>query len=358
MATLKDVARAAGVSVMTVSRVLTGDGYASERTREKVERAARRLGYVRNQIASSLVTGRTMSLGMIVPDISAVHFAEIAFGAETTANKAGYFLTLCNTNGDLDQEKHSLNFLHQARVDGVIMAGARLPDAELLPALTQHPAFVSINHPVPPNLGGNVISEHAQGMFASVEHLARLGRKTIAFMAGPKHSFSASERMRGFRQAMHAFDLSIDPELIVPDEANLEEGFQSEYEWFNSANPGSARWSQLRTQLGERGAYGLLTNHARVDAILCFNDNLAVAALRACIKLGRRVPDDVAIIGCDDIPLAGQVTPTLTTQRVPRYEMGKRAVQLLIERIEGTSRQETVVFSHELVLRESAPALR
>ncbi len=357
MTTVKDVARVAGVSTMTVSRVLTGNGYVSEGTRTKVEHAVRRLGYVRNQIASSLATGRTMSLGMIVPDISAAHFSEMAFGAETTATKAGYILTLCNTNGTLDQEKHALSFLQQARVDGIIMAGARLPDSELLPALAQHRAFVSINHPVPPELGGNVVSKHAQGMYPAVEHLVKLGRKRIAFMMGPKPSYSAKERMRGFLQAMKAFGRTVDPELIVPDEANLEDGYRSEYEWFNSAGPGSARWSELRTQMGERGAFGLLTVHPEVDAIVCFNDNFAVAALRACVKLGRRVPDDVAIVGCDDIPVASQVTPALTTQRIPRFEMGKRAVELLIGRIDGERQQKTASFPHEFIVRASAPAL-
>src|SRR5574337_215359 len=222
MTTAKDVAREAGVSMMTVSRVLTGNGYVSDRTRTKVELAVQKLGYVRNQIASSLATGLTMSLGMIVPDISAAHFSEIAFGAETTATKAGYILTLCNTNGILDQEKHALSFLHQSRVDGIIIAGARLPDSELLPALAQHRAFVSINHPVPAELGGNVVSKHAQGMFPAVEHLVKLGRKRIAFMAGPKPSYSAKERMRGFVHAMKAFGRTVDPELIVPDERSEE----------------------------------------------------------------------------------------------------------------------------------------
>jgi LacI family transcriptional regulator len=355
--TIHDVARAAGVSAITVSRVLTGNGYASAATRAQVERAAKKLAYVPNRIASSLASGRTMSIGMIVPDISSAYFSEVALGAETTATKAGYNLILCNTNGRTDQEKHLLSYLHQARVDGIIIASARSTDTELLPALKRHPAFVSINRPFPPKLGGNIVSAHAKGMIAAIEHFVRLGRRTIGFMAGPEHSYTADERMRGFRWAMKTFDLPTNPALIIPNAANYENGYRNQYEWFNSVDAGSMRWHELRAALGVRGALALLSAQPQVDAIACFNDQLAFGALRACAQLGRRVPHDVAIIGCDDIPLASQVTPALTSQHIQRYEIGKRAVQMLIERINGSRHQDTIVFPHELIIRASAPAV-
>ena len=355
--TIHDVARAAGVSAITVSRVLTGNGYASAATRAQVERAAKKLGYVPNRIASGLASGRTLSLGMIVPDISSAYFSEVALGAETTATKAGYNLILCNTSGRPEQEKHLLSYLHQARVDGIIIASPRSTESELLPALKRHPAFVSINRPFPPRLGGNIVSDYAKGMFATIEHFVRLGRRTIAFMAGPEHSYTTDERMRGFRQAMKKFNLLIDPALIVPNAANYENGARNQYEWFNAVDAGSARWHELRATLGVRGALALLTAQPKVDAIACFNDQFAFGALRACAQLGRRVPDDVAIIGCDDIPLASQVTPTLTSQHIQRYEIGKCAVQMLIERINGNRQTETIVFPHQLVVRASAPTI-
>ena len=357
MVTIRDVARTAGVSIKTVSRVLTGNGYASAATRAQVERAAKKLGYVPNRIASGLATGRTQSVGMVIPDIAAVHFAEIALGAQTAAMKLGYHLILANTNGNLDEEKHVLRFLHQTRVDGIILAGARLPDSDLLPALKQYPAFVSINHPVPSELGASVTSEHAKGIAAAVEHLVRSNRRVIAFMAGPVNSYSAKERRRGFLRAMKKFECLIDPALIVPYETNYAEGFHSQYEWFSSADVGSARWSDWRATFGARGACELLTAHPQVDGIVCFDDQTAFGVLRACVQLGRRVPDDIAVIGCNDIPLAVQATPTLTTQRIPRYQIGKRAAELLIECINGNRKQDPVVFPHELIFRESAPAV-
>ncbi|MCI0477838.1 MAG: LacI family transcriptional regulator [Anaerolineales bacterium] len=357
MVTIREVAQAAGVSIKTVSRVLTGNGYASAATRAQVERAAKKLGYVPNRIASSLASGHTMSLGMIVPDISSAYFSEVALGAETTATHAGYNLILCNSNGRPEQEKHLLNFLHQARVDGVIIASPRSTDTDLLPALKRYPAFVSINRPFPPRLGGNIVSDHAKGMFAVIEHFIRLGRRTIAYMAGPEHSYTADERLRGFRAAMKKFDLPINRALIIPNAANYENGARNQYEWFNSVDAGSPRWHELRATLGVRGALALLSAHPKVNAVACFNDQFAFGVLRACAQLRRRVPDDVAIIGCDDIPLASQVMPTLTSQHIQRYEIGKRAVQMLIERINGARHQETVVFPHELIIRASAPAV-
>jgi len=137
---------------------------------------------------------------------------------------------------------------------------------------------------------------------------------------------------------MKKFERPVDPALIVPYETNYAEGFHSQYEWFSSADVGSARWSELRATFGARGACALLTEHPQVDGIVCFDDQTAFGVLRACAQLGRRVPDDLAVIGCNDIPLAVQATPPLTTQRIPRYPIGKRAVELLVERINGNRR--------------------
>ncbi len=354
-ATIHDVARAAGVSAITVSRVLSGNGYASETTRQQVARAAEKLGYVPNRIASSLSSGRTQTIGMVIPDIASVHFAEIALGAENAATRAGYHLILSNTIGNRDHEKHVLAFLHQTRVDGVILAGARLPDDDLMHALAPHRAFVSINHPLAAPNGGNIVSEHAKGMMLAVAHTVSSQRRVIAFIAGPKHSYSARERLRGFRAAMKKFERPIRADLIVGYETNYGEEFPSQWEWFNAADVGSTQWNERRASFGSRGARTMLAAHPEVDAVVCFDDQIAFGVLQACAELGRRVPDDVAVIGCNDIPLALQATPQLTTQRIERYQMGKRAVEMLIEQLNGTPHPDSVVFPHTLIVRASAP---
>jgi LacI family transcriptional regulator len=355
-ATIRDVARVTGVSIKTVSRVVSGQGYVSERTRRQVERGVQKLGYVPNKVASSLASGRTKSIGMVIPDIASVHFAEIALGAENAATQAGYQLMLSNTTGSQEKEKQVLSHLHQVRVDGVIVAGARLPDDALLQGLGQYPAFVSIDHPLISDHGGNIVSEHAKGTALAVEHLAQSQRQEIAFIAGPKNSYSAAERLRGFLQAMKKLDREVLADLIVKYETNYGDEFPSQWEWFNATDVGSAQWNERRALLGSRGAYALLAAHPEIDALVCFDDQTAFGALRACAQLGRRVPDDVAIIGCNDIPLAIQVTPTLTTQRIPRYQIGKRAVEMLLGQLHGAPHPAPVVFPHELIIRESAPA--
>jgi LacI family transcriptional regulator len=356
MVTIKDVARAAGVSTQTVSRAISGKGYIAAETLARVRDAIHRLGYTPNRVASSMATGHTRSIGMVVPDISYSFFPEIVLGAETAARQAGYNLILCNTAEDDDQERRVIAFLHEARVDGLILAGARLPDSELLDALAGHRHFVSINHPVPPELGGGVRSDHIRGVALAVDHLIQGGRRVIAYMAGPEHVYAAQERGRGFLRAMAEAGRPPDPALIVPHAANLTDGRRTLREWLAAGEAGADAWHAARATLGCRGAVGLLRDRPDVDSIICYDDQIAVGALQACAALGRRVPDDVAITGCNDLPLASQVTPRLTTQRIPRYQMGAAAAQMLIERIGGDTARAEVIFPHQLIVRESAPA--
>lgn len=356
MATIKEVANEAGVSIRTVSRVLNENGYVSEDARAKIERASRKLGFVPNQAARSLASGRTTTIGMVVPDISFVYFSELAFSVETAAAQAGYSMILCNTNSGIEEEKRALKILHAMRVDGVIMATSYMPMGDLMLALAPHTAFVSINRPVPSEVGGNVLSESAKGSSAAVEHLVKSGRKVIAYMTGAPDAYTSSERLRGFLQAIKEANRTISPSLIVSYEANLN-GYSSLHEMLQSAEVGSDHWNQIRLGFGQYGAFQLLRDHPQVDAIVCHDDQFAYGALRACAELGRRVPDDVAIIGCNDIPLASQTVPTLTTQRIPRYQMGAAAVKMLIERINGNPNPEPIVFPHELIFRQSAPAI-
>jgi len=356
MVTIKDVARAAGVSTQTVSRAISGKGYIAAATLAHVQDAIHRLGYTPNRVASSMATGHTRSIGMIVPDISYSFFPEIVLGAETAAREAGYNLILCNTAEDDDQERRVIAFLHEARVDGLILGGARLPDSGLLAALAVHRHFVSINHPVPPELGGSVRSDHVRGIALAVDHLIQCGRRAIAYMAGPEHVYAAQERRRGFVWAMTEAGRAPDPALIVPYAANLIEGRWTLREWLAAGEAGAAAWHEARATLGRRGARDLLRDRPDVDSIICYDDQIAVGALQACAELGRRVPDDIAITGCNDLPIASQVTPRLTTQRIPRYQMGVAAAEMLIERINGDTARGEVVFAHQLIVRESAPA--
>lgn len=355
MATMSDVARAAGVSKQTVSRVFSGRGYVSAEARARVEQAARALGYVPNRVASSLATGQTKTIGIVVPDITSVYFAEMVMGAEHAARKAGYNSILCDASEVSAEEKDLLHFLHEARVDGVIVVSPRLEEDALLPALAQHRAAVTINRPLPPQLAGDVHSDHAGGTAQAVEHLARTGRRTVAYMAGPARAFAARERLRGFVQGMKDAGLTLRPDLIVPYLGYVDDSVRDQGELLRSLQAGSPIWRDIHHTIGHLGALGLLSAHPEVDGLVCYDDGYAIGALRACRELGVRVPDDVAIIGCNDIPLVEHLSPALTTQRVPCYQMGVKAAEMLFERIAGRC-PEPAVFAHELVIRESAPA--
>lgn len=355
MATMSDVAREAGVSKQTVSRVFSGRGYVSAETRARVEQAARSLGYVPNRVASSLATGRTKTIGIVVPDITSAYFAETVTGAEHAARKAGYNTILCDTSEVSAEENDLLQLLFAARVDGVILVSPRLDEDDLLPALAQHRAAVTINRPLPPQLAGDVHSDHAAGMASAVQHLARIGRRTVAYMAGPAHAFAARERLRGFVQGMKDAGLTLRPDLIVPYLGYVDESVRDEGELQRSLLAGSPSWRDVHHTIGHVNALGLLSAHPEVDGLICYDDGYAIGALRACRELGWRVPGDVAIIGCNDIPLIEHLSPALTTQRVPSYRMGEKAAEMLIERMAGRC-PEPAVFAHELIIRESAPA--
>jgi LacI family transcriptional regulator len=355
MVTIRDVARAANVSAQTVSRAFSGRGYVSAEARARVEQAARTLGYVPNRVASSLATGQTKTIGIVVPDITSVYFAEIVTGAEHAARKAGYNTILCDASEISAKEKDLLHLLYEARVDGVIVVSPRLEEDELLPALAWHRAAVTINRPLPLQLAGDVHSDHAGGTALAVQHLARSGRRTVAYMTGPARAFAARERLRGFVQAMKDAGLTLRPELIVPYLGYVDESVRDQGELLRSLQAGSPYWRDLHHTIGRLGALGLLSTYPKVDSLVCYDDGYAIGALRACRELGRRVPDDVALIGCNDIPLIEHLTPALTTQRVPCYQMGARAAEILIERIAGRC-PEPAVFAHELIIRESAPA--
>jgi len=326
--TITDVAREAGVSTQTVSRVLNHKGELSPATRQLVEEVIHRLGYRPNAIARSLVTRRTLSLGLVVPDITNPFFPEIARGAEETALAAGYNVFLCNTIEQPEREVSVLRSLEEKRVDGVVVCSARLPDEQLFPLLRRQRAVVLVNRMAPPEVAGTVRVDDASGSEQAVRHLCAGGRRRLGMLSGPATSFSGKERTRGFLEAARAAGVTVESSCFVSCAPTLDGGHQA--------------------------ARAVLTSGRDVHGLVCYNDLVAVGALQACRDLGVRVPDDVAIVGCDDIPLASLVTPALTTVRISKFEIGAAAVRMLLDRVEGTSDRAEVVMHPELIVRASA----
>ena len=326
--TIADVAKKAGVSTMTVSRAINNKGEITEATRQKVLQVAAELSYRPSRIARSLVTRKTMQIGLVVPDITNPFFSQIALGAQNAAWEAGYNLLLLNTMEDLEREEAILDLLEESQVDGVILCSPRLLEAQLENQLTKQAATVLINRPIASEVVGLIHIADEAGAAQAIKHLISGGRKRIALLSGPPHSFSGKNRQKGYVKALEQAGLPVDPTLQCPCDPTPEGGMLAD---------------------------SLLEKHPEIDALFCYNDLVAVGALQACTALGKRVPQDVAIVGVDDIPVANLINPRLTTLKTPKYEIGLTAVELLLQRLRGQTEQSVKFFKQQLVVRKSAP---
>ncbi len=327
---IADVARETGVSAQTVSRALNNKGEISAETRTRVLEIVERLGYRPNTLARGLVTHKTSTLGLVVPDIANPFFSEVTRGAEDAAHRAGYSLLLCNTMENPTREMEALRTLEEQQVDGILLCSSRLSEEELGAMLARLPAVVLVNRESPGDDLKSVCVDDEAGARCATQHLLHSGHRSIAFLAGPPASHSGRRRAQGYQGALSEVGIPVDPELSVACTPYLEGGYDA--------------------------ARQLLSCRPEIDAFLCYNDLVAVGALQACAAHGLRVPDDIAVVGCDDILLAGLVTPPLTTLRSDMRALGAEAVGLLLRRLAGCADScENIVLQPELIVRASAP---
>jgi len=331
--TIADVAAAAGVSMMTVSRALNNKEGVSEATRQRILQIAQEMGYRPSGVARGLATQRTRTIGLVVPDIANPFFALIARGVENVARIHNYTIFLLNSDEDPDREIAILHSLWEQRVDGLILCSSRLEETRLTARLERFPHVVLVNRrletAVPRLCTLNVADE--QGARQAVDYFIAAGHTQIAFIAGPETSRSGRRRLQGYRQSLQAGGLPYRAELVrrcVPD-----------------------------TEGGYAAAAALLNQCPQVTAVFAYNDLTATGVLRAAADLGRRVPQDLAIIGVDDIPLASLVTPALSTLRIAKRELGARAMRLLTQLMSGAPLLEAChqLIIPELLLRETTP---
>lgn len=331
---MADVARQAGVSLMTVSRVVNNKDDVSADTRQHVQTTIKQLGYRPSDVARGLVTKRTGAIGLVVPDVSNPYFSEVVRGAEHVAYAKNYSVLLCNTEEDTRRELAVLQSLEEKCVDGVVLCSSRLTEDELEEAISRHPAAVLVNRRLEftderGGVGVVTLDDIAGGQMAT-QHLLERGHRAIGFLAGPPTSHSGQGRMEGYRTAMTAA------------------GAAPFSQWVKHCAP--------TVEGGRVSTRELLGDNPELTALFCFNDLVAIGALQTCVDLGLVVPDDVAIVGFDDIPLAALVTPALTTCRTSRYELGTQAMELLLERIDGCTEEcKEIVLPTELIVRNSAP---
>lgn len=332
--TMSDVAREAGVSLMTVSRVINNKGEISPDTRRRVQEVVEKLGYRPSGIARSLATRRTYTIGLIVPDIANPYFSGMAHGAAKIAYSEGFSVLLCDCEENPELELEMLNVLEEKRVDGVIVASPRSTTNKLIPVLSRHSNVVIVNRIIDessdPRELAHVINDDKEGGYLVTKFLLDHGHVVVGFLAGPKISYGYLQRDLGYRSALKEHNLDYRPEIVQHCPPTVEGG--------------------------RKAAIQLLQDHPEIDALVCFNDLVAIGALQCCYKLGIKVSEDLAIIGYDDIPMASWVRPSLTTCRVNFEEMGGFASQLLVQRIRGCAEDcKNIVLEPELVLRYSAP---
>lgn len=332
--TMSDVAREAGVSLMTVSRVVNNKGEISDETRLRVQTVIERLGYRPSGIARSLAGGQTYTIGLVVPDIANPYFSGIAHGVASVANDEGFGVLLCDCEEITSLELSMLDVLEEKRVDGVIVAAPRTPSEKLLPTLVRHPKVVIVNRLFEdgegPTARGYVMNNDKTGGYIATEHLAKRGHRSIGFLAGPATSYGSKQRMLGYRAALKDNGLGFNSKIVENCKPTVDGG--------------RAATKQL------------LRENPKLTALFCFNDLLAIGALQCCEQLGRKVPADLAIVGYDDIPMASWVTPALTTCKVSFEDMGKAAMQLLIDHINDCDGDcKNVVLEPQLIIRNSAP---
>lgn len=330
-ATIRDVAREAGVSHMTVSRVLNNKGKISPATREKVLSTIEKLNFHPSRTARNLAMQRTYSLGFIVPDIANPYFGEIAKGVQEAARQSGQNVFLGNTGWSPEEEIKLLYSLASYPVDGIILCSARSSDAELRTFCDYFQPVVLGGRKLANSSARVALRDSVAGMTLVVEHLLRMGHKNIGMLAGPTAAPTMSTEMHtaGFRQTLINLDIPVNEALISHTLTTSKGGYE--------------------------GAIRLLTDHPEITALCAHNDLMAIGALKACKKLGRRVPQDCAVIGYNDIRLADMVDPPLTTIRVNAHEIGKAHVGRIAEMLESSDRDYPMRYypKPELIVRES-----
>ncbi|MDE1163165.1 MAG: LacI family DNA-binding transcriptional regulator [Acidobacteriaceae bacterium] len=315
-ATLADVAREAGVVAMTASRAINGTGYVSEAVRAKVQKAAQKLQYRPNMLARQLKGRRLNAIGVMLPDIANPFASELIEGMKQVLDPLGYTAFLTTAGRGVEQERAGLQALVDHRVDGLIVAtrGTLIGNEAIKTLAQQGIPIVTIGRPIENVPVDCIAGDHYQGAFDVVSHLIKLGHKRIGFIGIAPEDSHTLRRHEGYAAALKQAGLTFRPEYTVgpanaPAFATQEDGYE-----------GMQRLAALKNP---------------PTAVFARNDFAAIGALRAAHELGLRIPEDIAIAGFDNIPLAAYSTPPLTTVQQPIREQGKLGAQMLVDRIEG-----------------------
>jgi DNA-binding LacI/PurR family transcriptional regulator len=323
---ITDIARAAGVAPSTVSRALQDHPRISPQKRAAIRALAQEMGYQPSQIARSLVTGRTRTLGIVITDVTDPFVAEVLKGAEQAGREEGYSLLFATSRRDPGQELLAARLLLGREVDGLIVISSRAAGqyADLLKSNGM--PLVLVNHNLNDRHAHSVRTDNREGIQQAVAHLWGLGHSRIAFVAGPEGGRSSRERLEAFREAGSTLGVPQVPEWVVEGRGLLEDG--------------------------ARAFRALSSVQQRPTAVICYNDLTAIGLMAAASEAGVQIPREISIVGYDNIPLSAFTTPPLTTVEQPKEELGRMAVLNCVRALSGAEVSE-VILPNTLVIRKS-----
>lgn len=307
--TIDEVARRAGVSKTTVSKHLNGVPYVSEQAAARIDEAIAELDFRPNPLARSLVTNRTGSLAVVIPSITNPFYPDLVAAIDIEASRRGYDLILVSTGGQARREAALVDDLRRKRVDGILFASVRVDSAELNGLVERGEKIVMVSRHVEGVAADYVIADNHAGAVMATEHLIRLGHRAIGYIGGPDSVVAFRDRLLGYRHAMERHNLPIDPRWVVVTESGTDAGF--------------------------RGALQIFHADERPTALFVGSDAMALGVLEAAQTSRWVIPDELALVGFDNIAFSRVAAVPLTTIDGRTAELGRIAVQLLVDRIEG-----------------------
>ena len=329
MTTIRQVAKLAGVAPITVSRVINNAGYISAETRQKVEAAVSQLGYVPNTLSQSLRWKQTGMLALVLTDVTNPFWTTVARGVEDAASEAGYHVILCNTDESPQKQEEYLTALLQKRVDGMLLVPARddLEDIQRVQMLKV--PLVVLDRRLSQPVVDAVRCDSESGAYQLTRLLLERGHRLIALLTGPEHVATATDRVTGYRRALRAAGIDSDGESVF--------------------------YGAFTIQSGQDMARQALALNPRPTAIFAGNNFIAIGMMQTLREAGIRVPEEISVVGFDDLPASLLLDPFLTVAAQPAYEMGREATNLLIKRLAGDGAQapQEVVLPVEIVERKS-----
>jgi len=327
--TLKDIGKQVGVSATTVSRALNNKPDISYETKKKIKEVAERLGYSPNALARSLKAKKTGSIGVLIGDIADPFFAPIVKGIEITARKMGYSIILCETGEEYEQEKIALQMMLEKRVDGLLITPSQTEYKDILELQRRKIPFVLVGRHFDLVESDYVITDDIKGAFSATNYLIKKGHKKILFINGPNYISSAKERLVGYKRALQENAILFDSSLVREGALKMEDGYRIMKE--------------------------VLSTGTEFTAVFAYCDFVILGVMQALEETKLEIPGDIAVVGYDNVAFAPFLRVPLTTVHIPKYELGKRSMELLKKKIEGEVKEpEAIILQTKLVIRKSA----